>query len=225
MLAVIASVGTPRYRPNFVDRVLVMAEMEHLSAAIVVNKADRGVTEDAFKHIELLRAIDYPVYAVAARAADAGRFPDFDRLVRRLDTCHVVLIGQSGVGKSTLINRLVPDAGLAVGEVSDKYHRGRHTTTLARQVAVPAAAAELSSSTVLTDTPGVKEFDLGAYSLREIAFGFREFRDPAEHCRIRECTHTHEPDCGVRAAVERNVVSGRRYESYCRILSDIEEHR
>ncbi|MCG8479069.1 MAG: GTPase RsgA, partial [Spirochaetales bacterium] len=108
-------------------------------------------------------------------------------------------------------------ADLAVGEVSRRYNRGRHTTTLARQV---IARRSPDGDTILIDTPGVREYDLFGYDVVEIAGGFREFRPFISDCRMPGCTHLHEPGCAVRGAVESGAIHPRRYDSYRRISED-----
>ncbi|MFW5826962.1 MAG: ribosome small subunit-dependent GTPase A, partial [Alkalispirochaeta sp.] len=145
LLAIVTSRGTPEYRPAFVDRVLVMAELEQLPVIIVENKADLPRLEDAEDHLATLRALGYETAATVATAPDD---PDVAALHDRLSGLSTVFFGQSGVGKSSLINRLVPGLELATGDVSRRYQRGRHTTTLARQVLISGAGG----TTVYVDT-------------------------------------------------------------------------
>jgi len=215
LLAIVASRGTPEYRPAFVDRVLVMAELEHLPVIIVVNKADLPALDDAEDHLATLRAIGYETTTAVATAPDD---PDVTALRHRLSGLSTVFFGQSGVGKSSLINRLVPGLQLATGDVSHRYHRGRHTTTLARQVLISGERG----ATVYIDTPGVREYDLFGYDVGQIGYGFREFRPHTDQCRMPDCSHTHEPECAVQTAVAAGTIALRRYESYCRIIQTIE---
>ena len=204
----VTSTQRPAYRPTFVDRVLVMTALEAIETDIVLNKVDLP-TEDEFRdHLGVLEAVGYRVYRTVASAA-----VDISALAQRDNEGTTVLFGQSGVGKSSLINALSPDAGLVIGEVSDRYDRGRHTTSLARQVVVARSDRPL----VFIDTPGVREFALEQYSIQEIAAGFKEFLPYIPACRMPGCTHIHEPGCAVKEAVASAKVSPIRYRSYQRI--------
>jgi ribosome biogenesis GTPase len=212
---VVASPADPSYRTGFIDRVLVMAELEEIPAAIVLNKTDLPLDPSDHAHLSELRELQYPVLETIAGAKP----PQVDALRAHATGSTVVLFGQSGVGKSTLINAVVPNARLATGSISSKFSRGRHTTTLARQVVATEATLR---GAIFIDTPGVREFDLHPYEAQEIAAGFREFRRLIPNCRLPGCTHTHEPHCAIKDAVAGDVVSRRRYESYCRIIEDQE---
>ncbi len=217
----VTSASSPTYRAHFVDRVLTMAELERIPIALIVNKSDLPNPTDAEEHQRILEEVGYAVFRTCAVDA-SERFGRDDTARLRGDGEGLVsaLFGQSGVGKSSLINRLVPGADLAVGEVSRRYNRGRHTTTLARQV---IARRSPHGDTILIDTPGVREYDLFGYDLVEIAGGFREFRSFIPDCRMPGCTHLHEPGCAVRAAVESGAIHARRYDSYRRISEDFSE--
>ncbi len=214
-LCIVASAGTPVYRAAFVDRVLVMAELEEIPAMIVVNKSDLALSDDATEHLEVLQSVGYAVVATAATVDDDTGVAT---LTRMLSGQVSVFFGQSGVGKSSLINALVPGLDLATGDVSRRYRRGRHTTTLARQVLVHGERGD----TVYIDTPGVREYDLFGYGVTEVAAGFREFRAELSDCAMPGCTHVHEPRCAVRAAVAAGRIHQRRYEAYCRVAQTLQ---
>jgi ribosome biogenesis GTPase len=126
----------------------------------------------------------------------------------------VVLVGQSGVGKSSLIQRLLPDASIRVGALSELADKGRHTTTTAELFHLPNGGR-------LIDSPGVREFGLGHVTPAEIALGFREFSPFLGRCRFRDCHHEREPDCALRAAVTDGSISEARFESYLQIRQSV----
>ncbi len=211
-LYVVTAAQFPRYHPGFVDRILAMAELEEVDAAVIVNKADLPIGDDALSHMAILREIGYSVMVTEAH-------PDHPRGIREILRHHpagtAVFFGESGVGKSSLINLLAPDATQETGEVSYRYDRGRHTTTLARHIS--------AGKRVYVDTPGVRHYSLDQYDVTEIAAGFREFREAIQDCRMPSCTHLHEPGCAVRHAVEAGEISKLRYESYARIIREKQE--
>ena len=128
-----------------------------------------------------------------------------------------MLAGASGVGKSTLVNALVPGAGAAVREVRAKDDRGRHTTSAATVYDLPGGG-------LLVDTPGIREIGI-RLTAEELSWYFPEFEPLQSRCRFRNCSHTHEPACAVQAAVEAGEISPRRFESYLRILATLDEGR
>ena len=203
-------VSAYRPEPNWemVDRYLVAAALLPAAAVIVLNKADLCPSEDpAAGAVEEYRRIGYPVLTTS--------IPQ-DHGIEALEAACVgrtsILVGLSGVGKSSLIKALLPDQEVRIGEISEAIEKGRHTTTNATLYHLPTGGD-------LIDSPGVRDFDLGAVEPRDLARGFLEFADAAQSCRFHDCTHSVEPSCGVKAAVENGQISARRYRSY-RLLLD-----
>ncbi len=209
-VCVVTSFRRPPVRPRFVDRVLVMARLESIPPLIVFNKRD--LADDASTAYEGVLT-DLGIESIACSARTGWGIDEIRAAITGNTT---VLFGQSGVGKSSLVNALFPEAHQEVGSVSIKYDRGRHTTTLARRIIV-------EPGTVLIDTPGVREFDLNMYEPVEIAAGFAEFAPHIPDCAMPSCTHLHEPGCRVRSAVEGGHINESRYDSYARIVSSLED--
>ncbi|SIP98383.1 ribosome biogenesis GTPase [Alkalispirochaeta americana] len=222
---VVAAPEDPPYRPNFVDRVLVMAELAGIPAAVILNKADKAVPPEVERHLSILGDLGYPLYRTIAGEAARRIHHEGDLPAFRKDTARAVsvLVGRSGVGKSSLVNSLIPEANLATGDTSTKYQRGRHTTTLAKQV---VSLDSRAGGAMYIDTPGVREFDLLGYDCSEIAAGYRDFLPFLPHCRMPGCTHLHEPDCSVLKALAEGAIARERYDSYQRLAMNIlEENR
>jgi len=212
-LYVVGSAEYPAYHPGFVDRILVMAELEEVNASVILNKTDLTLSEEAAAHITVLEEIGYTVLRAVAHPDHPQGIED---LLKHHPAGTAVFFGESGVGKSSLINLLAPGAMQETGEVSIRYDRGRHTTTLARHIS--------AGGRVFVDTPGVRHYPLDQYEATEIAAGFREFRSAIVDCRMPSCTHLHEPDCAVLNAVERGEISPIRYESYVKIIREKQDH-
>jgi ribosome biogenesis GTPase len=191
----------PEPAEYLLDQYLVAAELIGIPALIAINKADllRGGEESAFlERIDPYRRVGYPVVLVSAR-----REHGLDRLVEALAGHTGILVGQSGVGKSSLIKALLPDLDIQVGRLSEATGLGRHTTSAATWYRLPAGGA-------LIDSPGVRSFRLGPVGRRELEAGFRELRPYLGHCQFNDCRHEQEPGCAVKTAVERGEIDPRR---------------
>ncbi|MBU8912503.1 MAG: ribosome small subunit-dependent GTPase A [Spirochaetales bacterium] len=205
----IASVREPGFRPRFVDRFLALAEDQGIAAAVIVNKADLDA-DQANRVVDRYRGLGYPAFALSASRGDGAE--DFRRhIASRL----VVFVGQSGVGKSTLLNGLVGREMQQVGHVSHKFRRGRHTTNAARLVQ--------DSGLRIVDTPGIRELDIRTIEIGALGWCFREFRDFIGSCEHSDCVHRDEPSCAVRTAAAEGEISSERYESYLRLLTELRD--
>jgi len=209
----VSSTQSPPFRPRFIDRVLAAAEAGGMTAAIVMNKADLGIGRDTEGRLADFRRIGYPVLVCSARTGDG-----IATLQGALLGKTVVFVGQSGVGKSSILNSLEPGLGLRTGEISAKHDRGNHTTNFSLLVRMP-------DGTSIIDTPGIREMELADILPEELAYSFREFFPFAQRCAVPVCPHENEPGCAVRAAVERGELHYDRYESYLRILFELRESR
>jgi len=206
LVAVVAPVPTPDF--GLCDRYLAAAEWSGLSACVVANKSDlpdlSGVLGPPLADYE---RIGYAVLKASKRLEDGVA-----ELAARLAGATSVLVGQSGVGKSSLTNRLAPGVEATVAEITRASESGRHTTTTSSLYVLPTGGD-------LIDSPGVRDFSPPLPPAREIAGGYREIAGVAAGCRFRDCLHRSEPGCAVAAACKEGLVSTRRFESYQKLLA------
>ncbi|PXX99837.1 small ribosomal subunit biogenesis GTPase RsgA [Halomonas sp. LBP4] len=205
----------PAPHANLIDRYLVAGEATGIAPVLVLNKIDL-LPEDGGELRELLgryEALGYPVVTTTT-AREGGLAALLARLAGRTS----VFVGQSGVGKSSLIDRLLPDEELRIGTLSKDSRKGTHTTTTARLYRLPASAGG-----ELIDSPGIREFGLVHLDEQQVAEGFIEFHDHLGRCRFRDCRHRHEPGCALLAAVERGEIHPERFASYRRIVDTLDE--
>jgi ribosome biogenesis GTPase len=206
-VVIVAATCQPKMRVGLIDRFLIIAERGQMKTLLAVNKID--ISEPPEEAMEHVRSLGVEIFPVSATRGDG-----LDELRAALAGRRSVLAGASGVGKSTLVNALVPGANAATREVRAKDERGRHRTTSADVYELPGGGA-------LVDTPGLRELSI-RLDAAELTWYFPEFQALAGKCRFSDCTHTHEPDCAVQAAVETGEILPRRYESYLRILETLE---
>lgn len=209
LVVLVFSCDHPPPNPRLIDRFLVVAEYNEVPALIVANKVDLVGPEAARSRFGVYAAIGYDVVYASAKAPIG-----LDELRQRLAGRLSIVTGPSGVGKSTLLNAMQPGLQLATGEVSEALHKGRHTTTHAELL--PLSGPE---GGYVADTPGIRELGLWQIPPTELAWCFPEFRDHLGHCAFNDCTHLHEPRCGLRAAVGAGAVREERYDSYRRLLT------
>ncbi|MBL8980520.1 MAG: ribosome small subunit-dependent GTPase A [Gemmatimonadetes bacterium] len=204
VLVVTASVD-PAPIPQLIDRLLVVAEANELTAAVVINKTDLDPGAALAARMELA---GYRVFRTSARSGEG--LADLRAVLAGRES---VVTGPSGAGKSSLLNALEPGLGLRTGELSARVRRGKHTT-------VSAVMVPLAGSGYLVDTPGFSEVGLWGLAPRDLAHCFPEFRPLVERCRFPDCSHTHEPGCAVLGAVGAGV-SADRHETYRTLLAEI----
>jgi len=206
-LLIVGSAAEPCLKPNLIDRYLVTAEYAKIEPIICINKVDLVDPADLQSIVGVYGGLGYQVFLVSAIEGTG-----IERLRNALEGKDTVLSGQSGVGKSSLLNAVDPQLDLRVSTVSRENDKGRHTTTTA--VLIP-----FSSSGHVIDTPGIRQFQLWDIISEEIAGLFRDIRPFINQCRFPNCSHTHETDCAVKDAVADGILDTRRYESYCQIAS------
>jgi len=208
----VATLINPETSTTFIDRFLATAEAYQVPAVLAFNKVDLLTTGDLRQQLEDLKAlyerIGYPVITMSATTGEGA-----DSLRDILSGKMSLLSGNSGVGKSSIINLLVPEAHVKVGDVSHTHHKGMHTTTFSELLDLPGGGA-------IIDTPGVKAFGTIDFERAEVAHYFPEIFRISGDCRFNNCTHTHEPGCAVLAAVERGDISRSRFVSYLSILDE-----
>ncbi len=210
LVVCVGSVQSPPFRPRFIDRVLVCAEHADIQPLIVLNKCDLAVSLKIRERMRNYKNIGYRV--VFTSAVNGRGLAALRRAIRKRTA---VFFGQSGVGKSSLLNRLFPDLDLPIGDISIKYDRGTHTTSFARLL-------KISGGYAIIDTPGIRELEIAGIDPRELGFCFPEFVPFASKCSYPRCQHRDEPECSVRQAVENGRIHSDRYESYLRIHNDLE---
>jgi ribosome biogenesis GTPase len=211
----VATLKDPRTSIGFIDRFLVTAEAYHIPATIVFNKADLITDEedklDMDSLVEMYEKVGYKVWQVSASTGMG-----IDALKKFLEGSTTLFSGHSGVGKSTLINALLPDLSLKVGEISSWSGKGQHTTTFAEMF-------DGIENGKIIDTPGVKEFGIVNIEVAELAHYFPEMRELMHDCKFNNCQHINEPHCAVKNGVEDGVVDERRYHSYLAIMESIQD--
>jgi len=197
----------PEFTPRMLDRYLVLTEASELDTVIVANKVDLVGMERAR---ELFAIYERAGYVVVYTSTKQGL--GIEDLRQRLAGRISVVTGKSGVGKSSLLNVVQPNLGLATSDVSEALGKGRHTTTVAQLIAL-----KLPGGGYVADTPGIRELGLWQFPIDELDWCYREFRPFLGECYFAGCTHTHEPDCAVRAALAAGKISAERYDSYVRL--------
>jgi ribosome biogenesis GTPase len=206
-LVIVMSAAEPRLKPNLIDRMLVTAEKGGIRPVICINKIDLIEPADLMPITGVYAQLGYEVLLVSAKNSLG-----IDRLRQSLADAESVVRGQSGVGKSSLLNAIEPNLDLRVQTVSEETQKGRHTTTTAELI-------PLSFGGYVVDTPGIRQFQLWDVIPEEVAGFFRELRPYVSRCRFPDCTHTHEDYCAVKDAVADGWIDTRRYESYVQIRS------
>jgi len=196
----------PSWSEELLQRCLLAAEIQHLPALIIANKADLQEHPRMLDELAIYPALGYPVISLCAKT-------EVELLIPHLKDQLTLLVGQSGMGKSTIINSLFPDAMVAVNAFSEALDSGRHTTTHTRLY-------PLDENGAVMDSPGLQEFALTHLSRDDIEAAMPDFRPYLGQCRFRDCRHQHEPDCAIRKAVDSGSIASNRLGFFQRLLSE-----
>ncbi len=207
-LLIVSSAAEPVLKPNLIDRLLVAGEKGRVKPVICINKIDLVEPASLQPLVGVYSQMGYEVLLLSAKTGFG-----IERLTRALRGRESVLAGQSGVGKSSLLNAIDPDLRLRVAAVSSDNQKGRHTTTTAELL-------PLCCGGYVVDTPGIRQFALWDVIPEEIPGFFRDLRPYVNLCRYPDCTHTHEDECAVKDAVADGHLDERRYDSYCHMILD-----
>ena len=207
----IVTINYPQTSTTFIDRFLASAEAYRVPVILVFNKTDL-LDEDERRYQQMMMTLYENIgYQCVAISAEKGT--GVEVLESLLQGKTTVLSGNSGVGKSTLINRLIPGASLRTAEISDAHNTGQHTTTFSEMIELPGGG-------YLIDTPGIKGFGTFDMEPEELTSYFKEIFRFSKDCRFSNCTHTHEPGCAVLQALENHYIAQSRYQSYLSMMED-----
>ena len=219
----VITVNRPQTSTTFIDRFLASAEAYRVPVVLVFNKCDLLTADE--QHYQQLMMQLYSGIGYECRAISAQTGEGVEELRPLFSGKVTLLSGNSGVGKSTLINRLVPGANLRTAEISDAWGMGMHTTTFSEMIEVPCNLTQQGKVSYLIDTPGIKGFGTFDMEREELTSYFREIFEFSKQCRFSNCTHTHEPGCAVLKAVEDHYIAQSRYQSYLSMLDDKDENK
>jgi ribosome biogenesis GTPase len=233
----IVTVVKPETSTTFIDRFLASAEAYRVPVILIFNKVD--LLSDDERHyqqmmIQLYETIGYECFAISATTGEG-----VEALRSKLEGKITLFSGNSGVGKSTLINRLVPGVNLRTADISDAHQTGMHTTTFSEMIPLPQSKESplpqsnysppsqggAGGGSWLIDTPGIKGFGTFDMEREELTSYFKEIFEFSKQCKFSDCTHTHEPGCAVLQAVEDHYIAQSRYQSYLSILEDKDENK
>ncbi len=212
----VITVNHPQTSTIFIDRFLATAEAYSVPVVLVFNKNDI-LTENERRYQEMMTTL-YSTIGYTCLTVSAGTGDGIEKLSLLLQGKITLLSGNSGVGKSTLINRILPNANLRTSAISDAHNTGMHTTTFSEMLEMPNGG-------YLIDTPGIKGFGTFDMEPEELTSYFKDIFHFSKNCRFNNCTHTHEPGCAVLEAVKEHYIAESRYQSYMSMLADKDENK
>ena len=216
LACLVVTIAHPETSTTFIDRFLASAEAYRVPVALIFNKADL-YDADERRYLDaimaLYRHLGYPCFAISAETGEGLDSASEGSLLAFLQGKTTLFSGNSGVGKSTILNRLVPHARAKVAPISEAHDQGMHTTTFSEMY-------DLAGGGAIIDTPGIRGFGTFDFEREEVSHYFREIFQMGQDCRFSNCTHTHEPGCAVLAALEHHEIAESRYRSYLSMLED-----
>ena len=220
----IVTVSKPETSTTFIDRFLASAEAYRVPVVLIFNKTDLLTDEEL--HYQQMMMNLYETIGYECRAISATTGQGVEELRPLLEGKITLLSGNSGVGKSTLINSIVPHANQRVADISEAHQTGMHTTTFSEMIPLENQSSfNTQHSSFLIDTPGIKGFGTFDMEREELTSYFKEIFEFSKQCRFSDCTHTHEPGCAVLKAVEEHYIAQSRYQSYLSMLEDKDENK
>jgi ribosome biogenesis GTPase len=208
-LIIVASVTSPILKPGLIDRFLIAARIGGLTPAIVINKIDLGLSPDDTEAVQIYKSLEYDLFLTSALTGEG-----LDLFDKYLSRHRSILTGHSGVGKSTILNRLLPGINLRTKEISSATGRGRHSTSHIELFHLPHDG-------FVIDSPGIKVLGFWQLEKESLAEYYSEMLPYLDQCRFTRCSHIHEPDCAVKAAVESGDISALRYQNYEQIYRSL----
>ncbi len=213
---IVAAIKNPQLKPSLIDRYLIAAQKGGIKPIICVNKIDQLKEKNKSEEFQILSPYRQLGIDIVECSASSGA--GIDKLSRLLEEKLCVFVGHSGTGKSSILNALNPSINAPTADVHKPTGLGRHTTT-------SAVLYSIEGGIRIIDTPGIREFGLWQMDSADLKWYFDEFDEFAENCKYANCSHTHEPNCAVKEAVEAGKISSIRYQSYLRILGTLEEKK
>lgn len=210
-IVIVASANEPNFNNRLIDRITVAAESSHIGVIVVINKSDIGIAEEIEDWKDIYSACGYNVIVTSVKQ-NKGIY----QLGEVIKNSTSLFCGQSGVGKSSLLNSLFPQLDFRVGKVSEASHKGKHTT-------VSSILQYVNNHTAIIDSPGIREFAPFGIKKEDLSHHFIDMLPFVNNCKFNTCTHLHEPGCAVIEAVDNEQISVERYYSYLNILENIED--
>jgi ribosome biogenesis GTPase len=210
----IFSVDEPEFSSILLDKFIVHIEQANITPVICLTKLDLTVTPiEDYPEIEVYQKLGYPMYMTSSQTKEG-----LSQFVEVLKGKTSVFAGQSGVGKSSLLNAIDPSFKIETAEISMRLGRGRHTTRHVELLRLPNGG-------LVADTPGFSQLDFSKMDPEELGYLFIEFREQAEHCKFRGCLHQNEPKCGVKNAIEAGIIAKHRYKHYLQFLEELKDEK
>lgn len=211
ILVIVASCQSPKLNNRIIDRLIVVAQSSHVEPVIVINKTDLDEEKEFENLIQLYAGVGYKTFATSIITKNG-----FDDLSNAMKGRISLVWGQSGVGKSSILNEMYSALNLKTEKISQSTSKGKHTT-------VTSILRKVGENTFIIDTPGIREIDPYGVRQEDLGHYFIEFKPYQDNCKFNTCTHYHEPGCAVIDAVENDLIDKLRYQSYLNMLATVEE--